>query len=313
MKHTKQINSPVYIGDFSYELGENESSIDNLSETKDTILDLKKAGFERYRYTNHSVLDIVSKSIDKFFFNSKILPSEIDAVIFSVGSFGVTSHVDHSFLSDFLLKHNLKNAYPLMSSLSFCGNFIPALKKGFNYIKSGDFENILVLVSEVIPKDISRVAPPSIAIGSDAASCCLLSKHPFSNYEINSISQSVNVNSGLLDPCQDFLKYVSAVGDGIKKSVTNTLSKKEKDYNISKVFTNNYSKNICKSYSTLLGLPENKVYLDNISRFGHAGATDICINFCDYLESNKSLEDTFLLLSSGPFMWGSALINSLSR
>jgi len=310
------VHTRVFIGGFTYELGEDEHHIDDLPELNgkpEQLLMLKDAGFEYFRISNLSVLELAGKAIEKFFAKTSIPPAEIDAVVFATSSMGISNHLSHYFLCNFLLQHKLENAYPLISSLSFCGNFLPALEKGYNYIQTGQFKNVLVVVSDIIPVKSSRLAPPDVALGSDGAACCLLSVNNFSNFEISSINQAVNVRSGLMDPDKDFARYVKAVGDGIKKVTSRSLATKENArVSVTKIFTNNYSINVCKSYLRLIRIPEDKIDLVNIGRFGHAGAADICINISDYLASVKTTDkEAFLLLSSGPFMWGSALIQEL--
>ena len=309
-------NTRVFIGGFAYELGEDEYHIDDLPElqgkSEQTVM-LKSAGFEYYRISNLSVLELAGKAIQNFFSKTPIQPAEIDAVIFATSSMGISNHLSHYFLCHFLLQHKLDNAYPLISSLSFCGNFLPALEKAYNYIQTGRFKNVLVVVSDIIPEKSSRLAPPDIALGSDGAACCLLSAEKFSHFEISAINQAVNIRSGLLDPNKDFARYVKAVGDGIKTVTDRSLSANENTKaGLTQIFTNNYSKNVCKGYLRLIRVPEEKIDLVNVARFGHAGAADICINISDYLASVKTTEKReFLLLSSGPFMWGSALIRDL--
>ena len=124
---------------------------------------------------------------------------------------------------------------------------------------------------------------------------------------------TVNARSGLMDPDKDFLHYTKLVGQGIRstvnKSFDNTILKREE---ITKVFTNNYSKTVCHGFLRLIDIPEEKLFADNIPRFGHAGAADICINLHDYLNDQfKETRENLFLLSTGPFMWGSAIINSV--
>ena len=303
----------VYVGGFSYELGELEYAVEDLEEIKEfpeKVSRLKSSGFSRYRTSKLSVLDLAGKSINKLFSKVDIAPESIDAVIFATSSIGVNNHLSHRFLCDFLLEHGLHNAYPLMSSLSFCGNLMPAFKKGYNYILSGEYKHILLIVADIVSEEFGRIAPPDLAVGSDAAASCLLSVNPEVGFEISDIHESVNSQAGLYDPARDFPRYVKAVSDGIRSVANKTLvATASPSQSVTRVFTNNYNEQTCKSYLRLLGLHQDKIDLSNISRFGHAGAADICINICDYLENHEQGdEESFLLLSSGPFMWGSALI-----
>lgn len=306
----------AYIGGVSYELGEDEFLLENvkeLSSNKELITALRRGEFDRIRESNLSVLELLEKSLQRFL-NKKIIdPKRVDAIIIATSSLGFTTHLIHSELSAFLIKLGLNNAYPILSSLSFCGNLLPALNTARSYIMSGVFKNVLVVVGDIIPKNTSKLTPPSMAIGSDGSACCLISKDPIFKFEIGKIAFSIAPEAGLLDPDKDFMRYTKLVGEGIKSAVTQNFDQSSiaKDQ-LSKVFTNNYSHNVCNSFLRLVGVSERLLFAENIPRFGHAGAADILINFCDYLEESEQLkDDNFLLLSTGPFMWSSTIINRL--
>ena len=317
LKNLKMKNKKVYIGGFAYQLGETESQLEELNEIMDNreqISRLRKADFDKFNTSSRTVMELAGQAIDNFFGKTPILPSKIDAVVFATSSFGMSSHLSHQVLCDFMLEKKLTRAYPLISSLSFCGNFLPALKMAYQYVNAGEFKNVLVVVSDIIPIDSSRLTPPDIAVGSDASACCLISEDNFSGFEVNSIYQAVNVNTGMLDPGKDFLEYTKSVGIGIKEAVSRTfahdLDNSIRD-GLTKVFTNNYSTNVCKSFLRLMNVSTGKLFGANISRFGHAGAADICINMHDYLHGEDIRDnESMLILSTGPFMWGTALIHS---
>jgi len=308
----------IYIGGFTYELGENRHKLDDLEELKgspDQVTTFRNNGFENYHTSDMTVLTLAGKAVSKALNKVPVSPETIDAAIFATSSFGMDNHLKHEDICHFLLDQGLVNAYPMTSSLSFCGNFLPALKKAVSYLVSNDFNNILVVVTDIIPKGTSKLTPPDIAVGSDGASCCILSKEKISDFIISDINQAVNAELGLLNPDKDFLKYSSGVSKGIKETVVKTLVSSATEIStITKVFTNNYSDNVCNGFLRLLGIPVTKLYSKNISRFGHAGAADICINFSDYQESTeRANKETYLLLSTGPFMWGSALIQFIQN
>ncbi|MGJ1439617.1 hypothetical protein [Sphingobacterium multivorum] len=308
--------SKAYIGGFCYTLGENELGLDEVGElngNKELIRSLRNGGFEKVRESDNSVLELLGKSISKFLDKTLVDPGSIDAIIIATSSLGFTTHLIHSELSEFLIQMHLQNAYPILSSLSFCGNLLPAINSARSYVSSGIFKNVLVVIGDIIPKNTSKLTPPSMAIGSDASACCLITKNPIFNLEIEKVSFAVDAKAGLMDPDKDFMNYTKSVGSGIRQTIKDTFNySSEKREDITQVFTNNYSINTCKSFLRLANVPERLFYDKNIARFGHAGATDILINISDYLsESMTGDKNSFLLLCTGPFMWSSTLINQL--
>lgn len=309
----------IYIGGFSYEVGEHEYDIERLRSLRDNqvqIQKFKEAGFAKFRTSDLSIFELAARCMKKLFDKVAIAPSAIDAFILSTSSLGAIDNIDHGRLCRFLLENGLVNAFPLVSSFSFCGNFLTAVHKGYQGIRAGDYKHVLVVTTDVIAESSTRIAPPDIAVGSDGASACLLSIDNFSGYELRSIHQVANAAAGMFDPDKDFLHYTKAVGQGIRQVTAKTFTGSEESRKtISRVFTHNYSHNICRSYCRLLQIPESKVSLDNVGRYGHVCAADLCINFCDFLEMNNDRQgqQEYLLLSTGPFMWGSALITDVKN
>jgi len=206
--------SKAYIGGFSYALGENEFGLDEVGELKgneELIGALRNGGFDKVRESNYSVLELLGRSITKFLDKNLVDPSSIDAIIIATSSLGFTTHLIHSELSEFLIQMQLKNAYPILSSLSFCGNLLPAINSARSYVTSGIFKNVLVVVGDIIPKNTSKLTPPSMAIGSDASACCLISKKPIFNLEIERVCFAIDAKAGLMDPDKDFMNYTKSV------------------------------------------------------------------------------------------------------
>lgn len=309
----------VYIGGFSYEVGENEYGLERLHSIRDDQAQIKKfkdAGFSRFRTSDLTIFDLAGKAMKRLFQKITVVPEEIDAIIFTTSSMGAVDNISHLQLCMFLLDNGLDNAFPLVSSFSFCGNFLTAIQKGYNYIRSGDYRNVIVVTTDIISAESTRIAAPDVAIGSDGAAACLLSANNYSGYELRSIYQIANASSGMLDPDKDFLNYVKAVGKAIRAVTAKTFAGNEESRKrVTRVFTNNYSHNICKSYLRLINIDESKASLDNVGRYGHVCAADLCINLCDFLESDYVPDGhhEFLLLSTGPFMWGSALITAVKN
>ena len=305
------MNNKVYIDGFSYKLGEKINKIEELEEIKEDkslISQLKQGGLVNYHSTDKSPFTIAKDAINLFFDKNVIARNDIDAVIFSTNSFWSHKEFNESGLSDFLMDLELNKAYPIASSFSFCSNFLTSIRTAYQYVKNKEFNNVLVVVSDRLSDETTRLVPPNISIGSDAASCCLVSSNSSLKFELKGISQSINVELGKVDPDKEFTKYMQGVADGVITNINNTLSasKVNKD-EINMIVPNNYNKWIAPSMAQLADFPLEKVNMENISRFAHAGASDICINLADIVEKNNDPEK-LLLLSSGPMMWATAIL-----
>jgi len=304
------------MGGFTYELGEKVLPLGELSELNacgPLIESLKKGGFDKIAESNLTAFQLIEKSIRRFVLQQDVIsPDAIDAVIFATSSLEFANHPAHSALGAFLVRAGLRNAYPILSSLSFCGNFLPAINTARCYVAAETFKNVLVVVGDIIQKKQSKLTPPSVAIGSDASACCLVSRCPVFPLQMDGVFFRADSKAGVLDPDRDFLSYTKLVGNGIRNVVEKTFANSViGKHELSKVFTNNYSRNVCRSFLKLVGIEETLLFDKNIPRFGHAGSADICINVCDYMAEKRTSEnESFLLLSTGPFMWSSTLVYS---
>lgn len=310
-------DNKVYIGGFSYELGEHVFDIEELEELKGDkklIEKFHEVGLKQYRTTSRPVLEIAEIAIRNFFSLNIIEPADIDAVIFCTNSFWCSEEFSEYPLTDFLQRLGLSYAYPIASSFSYCGNFLTGARTACNYIKTKEFENILLVVADRTADDITRIVPPMLSIGSDAASCCLLTSDKLFDLEISGISQSMNAKMGKLDAGKDFIAYTQGVAKGVVGNIKNSLRKARVEKNdLTRVISNNYNRWVTPSMIRVADIPVEKVSLENIPRFAHAGASDICINMADHLAaSDNSKKEEILLLSTGPVMWGSAIVRSVS-
>jgi 3-oxoacyl-[acyl-carrier-protein] synthase III len=169
---------------------------------------------------------------------------------------------------------------------------------------------ILLVVADRTANGITRIVPPSLSIGSDAASCCLLTSGKLFDLEISGISQSMDAKMGKLDAGKDFIAYTQGVAKGVVGNIKSSLLKaRVEKNNLTRVISNNYNRWV----TSAMVRPTEKVSLENIPRFAHAGASDICINMADHLAaSGNSKNEEILLLSTGPVMWGSAIVRNTS-
>jgi 3-oxoacyl-[acyl-carrier-protein] synthase III len=309
----------VYIGGFSYELGEQEFDIEALAEIQHNQLmidRLRESGLSKFRTTERGVLEIASVAIRHFLDQHIIAPETVDAVIFCTNSFWSQAEFTEKSLSDFLCDLGMDRAFPIASSFSYCGNFLTGARTACHYIMSGEFTRVLLVVADRTAHSVTRLVPPGISIGSDAASCCLLtSDDTLFELEIESISQSMNAAMGKLDPAKDFKEYTKGVAKGVTMNVEKTLNLSNLTKAcITNVISNNYNRWVTPSMIRLADIAVDKLSLHNIGRFAHAGASDICINLADHVATLPNMRDQrLLLLSTGPAMWGSAIVRSTTN
>jgi 3-oxoacyl-[acyl-carrier-protein] synthase III len=310
-------DNKVYIGGFSYELGEHVFGVEELEEIredKEVIEKLHEVGLRNYRTTSKPVLEIAEMAIRKFFGLNIIAPADIDAVIFCTNSFWCDQEFSEYPLTDFFQRLGLSYAYPIASSFSYCGNFLTGARTACNYIKANEFKNILLVVADRTANGITRIVPPLLSIGSDAASCCLLTSGKLFDLEISGISQSMDAKMGKLDAGKDFIAYTQGVAKGVVGNIKQSLLKSGVEKNdLTRVISNNYNRWVTPGMVRVAGIPVEKISLENIPRFAHAGASDICINMADHLAtSGNAKNEEILLLSTGPVMWGSAIVRNTS-
>lgn len=309
----------VYLTSLGYKLGDSYpiDEIDELKErAEEELLEtLLEVGLEKYTKSDLSPFEMAKLSIKSSFENASITSNKIDAVIYATSSFWDPSFSSTTEISRLINECNLDNAYPIGLFFSECGNMQIAIRVGSSLIKSQEFKNILVVATDKIGYNQTRMVPPDISICSDAAASCLLSSEIEEGYEVVSTTQHMNAAMADIDPTnfEQIEQYLDTAMNGIQQTIHKTMQNTLKTSNdFKQVIMNNYNLSVTQTICKLGGFEYKQVFKENISRFAHALACDTLINLADFSEKNHlDSGDLLLLLGTGSSTWGANVISKV--
>ena len=150
--------------------------------------------------------------------------------------------------------------------------------------------------------------PNFLYVTGDAASSCIVSKAPDAmQYKIlPSIINIVDIENLENPSLGRELRIISELFEKIYQATN--IKKSE----ISKFICNNYSTQVNKIYSQLAGLSVEQSLINATSIYAHCFASDNLINL-KFLEKEEKIkkEDYLLTFSTGPYQWGTAILEVL--
>lgn len=309
-------DTKVYWTSSSYELGDLHKieEIDELKENNQVLNTLLTLGLDQYSKSNVSAIDIAKRSIQNTLQKTNISREDIDILVYASYSFGDSGFSLHQQVGNLIDELGLENAYPIGTFLSGCGNLHTAIRIARNLIKSQECKNILVVTTDVVPYNFSRIVQPNISVLSDAAASFILTScKAEGEFEVLSNNQHMNAKISHIDPQKEPLEYLEKVIEGIKKTCAISLENINKESkNFSQLITNNYNISVSKTICATLNFNTERNYSKNISRFAHASAADNVINLCDFsVKKIFSSNELVLLLGTGPSTWGSTVLSKL--
>lgn len=307
------MSNSVFIKGFSYQLGEIVHNIETYPELKDDyelLSHFQQAGLKEFWVSNSSPLFLAKGAIKKSLNSIETSAKKIDAIFYATSSFWQDDFHSQQSICELMIELGLTQAYPIGITFSFCGNFLIALSTAWQALRSEQFKNVLVITTDKLSDNASRIVPPKISIASDAASCCFLSTEEFSSWSLERPYLHFDSQLGIMDASVQFTDYMQGVAKGITRTISGALNQAQVQVgDINKVITNNYNKWVTPSMLRLGGIESHQVYLDNIPYFGHAGSADVALNLSEFLPSmDGKSANNLLLLSSGPMMWGSSVM-----
>lgn len=286
---------------------------------------LTSIGLHSFAITSGTAPELLGECIQKFCQSTTFNVADIEAVMIATHSFWDVPEADmdanvHKTASmrnkhyKVLNQNGLGSAVPIGLFLGGSGNFGLALTTASNMVETRQFNSILVACIDRCPKDESRLVPPGVSVLSDSAACCLITVAPQPEkiaYAIEHLSHVGKPKLVDINAQENFIGYLAEVADSIATVFKKTFEATAIDSSqVKMLFTNNYGLNTMRVFAHKSGVPINRIYTDNIARFGHAFSADNLINLKDYEDSGdqKVSGDRLLLLSTGPVTWTAALL-----
>ena len=314
---------------------ENIVTNDDLSKIMDTsnqwILDRTGIQERRFANSNHGPSDLAIPAVKEAIKNAKISERDIDFIIFA------TSTPDHYVpgSSCILQEKMCLQGIGALDIRVQCSGFVYGISIAEQYIKTGQFSNILVVGAEVqsTAMDLTTRGRDTAVIFADGAGAAIvsskklggkiLSTHLYSDgryakelwVESPSSSSKPTIDANKINEGRHFLKMNGK--EVFKHAVTKFPEVIVEGLNYNKLSTEDLNLliphqanlRISKFIQKKLNLSNNQIF-SNIHKYGNTTAASIPIAFSEALAQNKiSKGDIIALASFGSgFTWGSCII-----
>lgn len=281
------------------------SDIGQLGADPKKLSAFEKVGFRTYLRTGESPAQLSSKAMEAVLAAASVPAGDIQYVLYCCEfNHGPVYYREIHRACDRL---GLRNAYPIGVYLTGCGNFAAGIKLGSGLIASGQAENIMLVAVQCVENDSMRLQQPAVAVLSDAASACILTRNPDGPcFQVGHTELHARHGMGGLDPERDFLRYNMENYKGrIEARERFTRGAGIAPDGFSAIITANYGEPTLLGFASELKVGIEKLYRKNVARYGHAGAADNLINLSDYLDApGWEAGREILMMTTGPYSWG---------
>ena len=280
-------------------------------QQQDQLLDVRIKSYSNC--SDETLTMLASRALVSTLAKSNINASRIDALIICTSSYWHHTDLSPKLLSEAVFDLGLVNANLFLTSVPGCHNAITGFRFARNILVAESLSNVLVCTCDIASDDDHRLGEGPSIIGDGAGSCLL--------------SNSVNGDFELIDLLQSDVHAMTQLSvDGDDRRMHNVewlnqisiITRHILDRNgldpaqISMLIPNNYNASVTESIAKIVKIP-----LQNTIRFeelhGHIWSSDTILGLnridVDILQSG----DLILLLSTGPFYFGVALMRYLRK
>jgi 3-oxoacyl-[acyl-carrier-protein] synthase III len=276
---------------------------------EDAINTLKAIGHETFSRATVHVADLAAASMRKTLQRGDIAPRDVDAVVFGSESLWDVSpahqHDLFGFRNDMyaaISSAGVLNAYAVGCNFTCCANSVNAISLAADMVRSGEYQNVLVVIADRHPEERSRIMLPAVAILGDGAASCLVTSRPAPGFAIEHIVKQANMQAWNLDVERDFAQFLVLMAQALKKLGARMVERSGRSATAYQyLLTNNYSRSALRVFCHQLGYEQGSVYVKNIPRLGHAYACDLLMNLHD-VDAQGSLQPgaRLMALATGP-------------
>ncbi len=310
----------IGIGQVAYYLPSRTLSLEVLAkekklESKQDVM--KEFGFNKIRMASkETAYDIAERAAKKLMKNSRVLPTDIDVVLYSNALTDLSNYKKEPKDATELfrypalkLQYNLgfTKARVVGVSQAGCVSFLQSLQIAHDMIRAEpEINRVLCVSSDILPKESRREILYNVI--SDGGCAALVER----DTKTNRIVAYSQVSKGFFWDSKKSKNEIVASYFVTARHVINDALKKAglTIADIKLVIPHNVNIKSWEALLKILEIPKSKLFAKNIKRFGHTIAADNIINLSDATSSGLVKKGDYLLLFTFGFgaHWGCLIL-----
>jgi 3-oxoacyl-[acyl-carrier-protein] synthase-3 len=294
----------VFLRGLACSLGEHEHEVRDMSEMHDKpaiMRELLDQGCARYRTTERSPAVLARESLERTLDACALAPTEVDAVVycsFSVWDLEFCSRHVSSAMCGLGL-----DTTPLVGlHLGACGLLGNGLRVASDMIRGSDARRVLVVTTDRVPPDRSRVVDEFSVLSDGAASCLVTDREDDADFELVSLVPASRFRvDALPEHAQRWVLYLN----GVRTTFVRTLERAGRGLGeLDLLVHNNYIEKQRRCFAELAGVGLDRTFGELVGSIGYVHAADVLINLAEARTRGRLRAGDFALaLSTGRSAW----------
>lgn len=309
-----EAQSEAYVTGLAYRLGREQPIEQALAGQvgPELLQRLRSVGFRSCAVSSDTARQLASAAAAASLEAARLRPSAVSAVVYATCSFWdeQAGQLNAARVYDEVLAElGLGHAALWGVGLAESGNLASALRVARNLLRVERANAVLVVTTDKVPlRDGEyRAMPNAVAINSDAAAACIVTREKCSGFALEEVVQVSSPRMMSHAKGNGFAKHLEVVA-GVRGCVGTVLQRRglaAADFRW--LITNNYGIPTLEGFADAAGFARDRLYLSNVPRFAHAFAADNLINLADAVAHGElSVNERVLTVSTGPLTWGAA-------
>lgn len=237
--------------------------------------------------THATIVDFLSQPINQLLSRHALIKNQIKLIVYAHTS-AITCGFGCSIVRQIQQRFAFRNALAISTTLNKCVSSIKALEIASKFLLANQDAHVLILTGEICYAASIRHIP-NMSVAGDAAVAILISSSSNQHRLLNSETfVDGRYAKGIWMPSSDLKTYNRNFLCKIKTIFKTILVNNKlllKDIEI--IFPHNINLLTWQQIARAIGIPKNKIYLNNISKIGHTLGADIYINFYDALHNGR--------------------------
>lgn len=275
----------------------------------DTLLLLKERGLENFCEDIRSMPDICLATARDTLKTSSLQPDRVGAVIFSNSSPDWTPEEETALFKGFY-ELGFPRKYIVGLGLQACSGCGSALRVASDLVSSMAADNVLVLLTGQAKNNAKRIGPQADTILSDGAASCVVSSSS-GQFEILASESQTNTYLGSLEQSPDNSMLYLEDGFADLAEVTSRAygAAGVGPEEIAMMFATNGSLTYLNLMAEAAGIPMERVYSQDLTRYAHVHSCDSLISLKTYASTHPLVTgNCYLLLAWSSYVMSASIL-----